>query len=141
MFTATNASLLASLRTNSHVLESTAANGGLTNTMGSRSERVLTRYDGLNPSVSGGRTPRFLRGKVSYSQKPGVSKTGYSYDELGRVAWMVQDITGLGVKTVDYLYDKTGAVQVLLAFIELAEKSSNCKQGVSSFQKRQILQQ
>ncbi len=35
----------------------------------------------------------------------------YSYDEQGRVEWMVQEITGLGVKTLDYRYGPTGQIQ------------------------------
>ena len=33
------------------------------------------------------------------------SQTFYSYDLYGRVQWMVQNLEGLGVKTIDYEYD------------------------------------
>ena len=57
-------------------------------------------------------------GKVSYSEKRNkagapLSRSWYSYDERGRVVWMVQDITGLGVKTVDYAYGPAGNVQLV----------------------------
>ena len=56
-----------------------------------------------------GRQQEFLRGAVSKTQNDQVT-TWYSYDEAGRVSWMVQKLTGLGVKTVDYKYDVTGKV-------------------------------
>ena len=37
--------------------------------------------------------------------------TWYSYDELGRVTWVVQDIAGVGVKPLDYTYDFSGNVR------------------------------
>ena len=38
----------------------------------------------------------------------------YSYDIYGRVKWLVQNISGLGVKTVDYSYDAvTGLVNIV----------------------------
>ncbi len=40
-----------------------------------------------------------------------ATATWYSYDVYGRIAWIVQDIEGLGVKTLDYSYDEiTGEV-------------------------------
>ena len=50
---------------------------------------------------------QFIAGNVSktYTDKPKTNTTWYSYDIYGRVTWMVQDIEGLGVKTIDYEYD------------------------------------
>lgn len=52
----------------------------------------------------------FLSGNVSKSYNA-IHTTWYSYDEQGRVAWMVQQIEGLGVKTIDYFYDHRGNVK------------------------------
>ena len=49
-------------------------------------------------------------GAVSYTQNAYVT-TWYSYDERGRVEWMLQDITGLGAKLVEYQYGPSGNVQ------------------------------
>ena len=96
---------------------------------GTVAEVVKTSYDRAvalpeDASVEG--PAQFLMGKVSYSEKlqlaeqadetfvlKSVSETWYSYDERGRVVWMVQDIAGLGVKTVDYTYGPVGNVQLV----------------------------
>ncbi len=83
----------------------------------------ISRWDRGKPT---GRTAQFLMGKVSYSEKlqsvaqpdgqlllEPVSKSWYSYDERGRVVWMVQEIAGLGVKSVDYAYNGQGNVRVM----------------------------
>ena len=87
---------------------------------GSTTDVVKTTYDRavILPDGITGRTAQFLMGKVSYSEKLSetgqpVSKSWYSYDERGRVTWMVQDIAGLGVKTVDYTYNGQGNVRVV----------------------------
>ncbi|UOY08636.1 hypothetical protein L0P88_08795 [Muricauda sp. SCSIO 64092] len=52
----------------------------------------------------------FVAGNVAHTSN-GQNKTWYSYDSYGRVKWLVQDIQGLGAKTVDYEYDPiTGLV-------------------------------
>jgi len=56
-----------------------------------------------------GRTQEFVLGAVTKTQNDNVT-TWYSYDELGRVTWVVQDIKGVGVKTLDYTYDFSGNV-------------------------------
>ena len=56
-----------------------------------------------------GRTQEFTLGAVAKTSNDQVT-TWYSYDELGRVAWVVQNITGVGVKTLDYTYDFSGNV-------------------------------
>ena len=55
------------------------------------------------------RKQQFVVGAVSKTKNDNVT-TWYSYDELGRVMWVVQDITGVGVKTLDYKYDFSGNV-------------------------------
>lgn len=56
----------------------------------------------------------FLSGNVSRTQND-QNTTYYSYDQYGRVAWLVQDISGLGVKTVEYEYHPvTGLVERVL---------------------------
>jgi RHS repeat-associated protein len=52
----------------------------------------------------------FVAGNVSktWTEKPNTTTTWYSYDVLGRVKWIVQEIPGLGcLKTIDYTYDPT----------------------------------
>lgn len=56
-----------------------------------------------------GRSQEFVLGAVAKTQNENVT-TWYSYDELGRVSWVVQDIRGVGVKTLDYQYDFSGNV-------------------------------
>lgn len=56
-----------------------------------------------------GNTQTFLYGQVSKTENANA-KTWYSYDEAGQLIWMKQDITGLGVKTIDYSYDYFGNV-------------------------------
>jgi RHS repeat-associated protein len=55
------------------------------------------------------RTQQFVLGAVSKTKNDNVT-TWYSYDELGRVSWVIQDIVGVGVKTLDYQYDFSGNV-------------------------------
>ncbi|TCK68078.1 YD repeat-containing protein, partial [Winogradskyella wandonensis] len=91
---------------------------------GVRKEQQFTEYDvpditGFNAtfnsgSASPGRyTHTFLAGNVSktYTKNPDTNTTWYSYDIYGRVRWIVQNIEGLGTKTIDYEYDyATGQV-------------------------------
>ncbi len=54
--------------------------------------------------------PTFLADNVAKTKNENTT-TYYSYDIYGRVKWLVQDIMGLGTKTIDYSYDPiTGAV-------------------------------
>jgi RHS repeat-associated protein len=59
------------------------------------------------------RVQEFVLGGVAKTQKTTqneVLTTWYSYDELGRLTWMVQEAPVIGVKTVDYTYDFNGNV-------------------------------
>jgi RHS repeat-associated protein len=95
------------------VLESTAADGGFT---GTREQQVQTVYDLADTNIPVQRTQRFVHGAVSMTSNANTT-AWYSYDERGRVEWMVQRINNLGnegVKTLDYRYGSTGAVQEVL---------------------------
>ena len=62
-----------------------------------------------NDAQLNGRHQEFVVGAVAKTQNENVT-TWYSYDELGRVTWVVQDVKGVGVKTLDYQYDFSGNV-------------------------------
>ncbi|GAA3647299.1 RHS repeat-associated core domain-containing protein [Flavivirga jejuensis] len=87
-------------------------------TASSKKEQQYTDYDDLESSdlsvlsgVTGNYSnPKFLAGNVAKTKNNNTT-TWYSYDVYGRVEWIVQDITGLGIKTIDYTYDPiTGVV-------------------------------
>lgn len=79
---------------------------------GTKSEVQSTVYDKLTATdlsfLSGVHSsygsPGFLAGNVAKTSNDN-STTYYSYDVYGRVTWMVQNIIGLGNKTIDYSYD------------------------------------
>ncbi len=70
-------------------------------------QRNFVTYD--EAATIDGRTQEFTSGAVSKTQNDNVT-TWYSYDELGRVIWVVQDIARLGHKALDYKYDFAGNV-------------------------------
>ncbi|MDC1265808.1 hypothetical protein N8009_03345 [Flavobacteriaceae bacterium] len=80
---------------------------------GTRSEQNFTQYDALAPNELSGLTglnaayhhPSFLATNVAKTWND-QNTTYYSYDIYGRVQWIVQNIVGLGVKTIDYRYDR-----------------------------------
>jgi RHS repeat-associated protein len=83
------------------------------NTTASRySDTTFIDYD-TSPSdfVSDGtRTIQHnLIGQVSRT-KNGNATTWYSYDEYGQLEWTMQNIIGLGIKTIDYMYQFLGNV-------------------------------
>ncbi len=49
----------------------------------------------------------FVDNAVSWTENE-QSKTWYSYDEQGRVKWMIKKLTGLMAKSIDYEYDFLG---------------------------------
>lgn len=51
----------------------------------------------------------FTYGQVTKTENANA-KTWYSYDEFGQLVWTKQYIAGLGIKTVDYVYDFLGNV-------------------------------
>ena len=79
-------------------------------------QRSLVWYDevfdanAIAPAAAlAGRRQEFTVGAVSKTRNDNVT-TWYSYDEQGRVTWTVQDIVGVGVKTLDYKYGNAGNV-------------------------------
>lgn len=71
-------------------------------------------YTLLGSSMVQNYIPTFLAGNVAKTHNDNTT-TYYSYDVYGRVKWIVQNITGLGVKTIDYEYDPiTGQVNRVL---------------------------
>ncbi|WP_340064258.1 RHS repeat-associated core domain-containing protein [Ascidiimonas aurantiaca] len=105
----------------SGVLVSTAfatANPDTSLPAGTRKEQQFTVFD--SPDIAGLSAAlgslsvhypaqSFVAGNVvkTYTQNPATATTWYSYDVYGRVVWMVQQIEGLGIKTIDYEYDAT----------------------------------
>jgi len=94
----------------------------------SKKEQHFTLYDevdatALNAALSASGissanyTQTFIASNVSktYTANPSTTTSWYSYDVYGRVQWIVQDIDGIGVKTIDYEYDfATGQVTKVL---------------------------
>ncbi|MDJ1501168.1 RHS repeat-associated core domain-containing protein [Xanthocytophaga agilis] len=87
------------------ILEDRTRSGGLDPVR--CSETTNTYYDIPATDVPGGRVQRFTLGAASKTSNVNVT-TWYSYDELGQKEWMIQDIAGLGVKIIDYRYDRNG---------------------------------
>ncbi|MEP5339994.1 MAG: HNH/ENDO VII family nuclease [Algibacter sp.] len=94
-------------------------------TSGTTKEQYFTVYDqpdtsamhaalsASSISTSNYSFQKFVASNVSktYTQNPVTSTSWYSYDVFGRVTWLIQNIEGLGTKTIDYTYDAiTGAV-------------------------------
>lgn len=72
-------------------------------------EQHFTEYDEVVATELSGfhedyQTPTFLAGSISKTQNDHTT-TYYSYDIYGRLEWLVQNIPGLGLKTIDYEYD------------------------------------
>ena len=85
---------------------------------GTKKEQHFTQYDmadALYEPLTNAGFPRpsyyykqkFIAGNVSktWTQNPDTNTTWYSYDAYGRVTWIIQDIEGLGLKTIHYGYD------------------------------------
>ncbi|MEO1049457.1 MAG: RHS repeat-associated core domain-containing protein [Bacteroidota bacterium] len=91
------------------ILESTAANGGIDGM--EAQDWVKTYYDAPDDDDNLIRNQAFIMGAVSYSENP-QTKTWYSYDELGRVTWMIQYVKELNKTfSLDYQYDFLGNVR------------------------------
>ena len=72
-------------------------------------DQVFTGTGASTERLLDGRTQKFINGAVTKTQNDQVT-TWYSYNDQGHVAWMVQNIAGLGGKTLDYTYDIAGNV-------------------------------
>lgn len=89
--------------------ENSAPDGGLT---GTKLSQVKTQYDLVNNSHGLGnylQDESFLKGAISFTENEN-GKTWYNYDAEGRLLWLVKEVAGLGIKTVDYTYDTKGNV-------------------------------
>jgi RHS repeat-associated protein len=93
----------------SDILESRAADGGLSG--GTKTDVMITYYDGENGTNTVPYTQDFVMGKVSCTEKTGDTKTWYSYDERGRLVWLAQSIPVIGTKKIEYAYTPTGGIK------------------------------
>lgn len=76
-------------------------------------ELIGTDLNYLSTVHSSYSSPTFLAGNVAKTSNANVTSY-YSYDIFGRLKWMVQNINGLGPKTIDYTYDNiTGEVTLV----------------------------
>ncbi|GGG59629.1 LamG-like jellyroll fold domain-containing protein [Hymenobacter glacieicola] len=74
------------------------------------SQRNTVWYDlPMQDAALNSRTQEFVLGAVAKTSN-GTNTTWYSYDEMGRVVWMVQTAPAVGTKMVDYTYDFLGNV-------------------------------
>jgi len=80
---------------------------------GTKKEQQFTEYDFIDANEISAlgihidyHMPSFLEGNVVKTSN-GENTTYYSYDIYGRTKWVVQNIIGLGVKTIDYEYDNS----------------------------------
>jgi RHS repeat-associated protein len=95
------------LKTNYTIIEDVTNTGGLPITS-NKYNWIKTKYDAEDNSHGlSGYTQTFLRNAISTTENTD-SKTWYSYDEQGRVKWVIKWINGLGYKTTDYEYDPEG---------------------------------
>lgn len=90
------------------LLEKRGSDDGLT--LVNKKEVHKTYYD--TPQAIGFEQS-FVRGRVSATEKVGVSKTCYSYDDLGRTKAVQKQLVNMGNKfiTMDYTYDHRGNVK------------------------------
>jgi RHS repeat-associated protein len=103
------------------ILDDNTVDGGLADDKGTKRFRIRTFYDFSGSLPVSDRVQRFLHGSVSYVERDDDASTTvdnittwYSYDERQRIEWMIQKIEGLGIKTIDYRYGPTGAVQEII---------------------------
>ncbi|WP_113614328.1 RHS repeat domain-containing protein [Chitinophaga flava] len=52
----------------------------------------------------------YLPGMISYTETSDGAKSWQNFNEEGLVTWLVQEIPGLGKKTIDYSYDFNGKI-------------------------------
>ncbi len=90
-------------KTNLPLLENTDVTGGLT--VGTKTDWVRTHYDlPDNSHGQSGYVQDFVDEAISWTENIN-SKTWYSYDQEGKVTWVIKWLNGLGYKTIDYTYD------------------------------------
>ncbi|TRX51857.1 hypothetical protein FNH22_23165 [Fulvivirga sp. M361] len=99
-----------------NILEITTENGGLPDKMingkPNKNDRTMTHFDipMQVQSLPDTMEQRFTHGAISWTKNKNVT-TFYSYDELGRIVWMLQEIDGLGDKLLEYRYSIFGSVR------------------------------
>lgn len=88
---------------------------------GTKSQVQITEYDFTDKTYDLGTrqaafaTQNFVAGNVAYTKNE-HSQTWYNYDIDGNVIWMVQDIVGLGTKTIEYFYNYTNGLVRLVRY-------------------------
>ena len=87
------------------LVEDRTPNGGLS--ASNCTQRNLVQYD--LPAADAPRPQEFVLGAVARTSNA-TTTTWYSYDALGRLAWLAQALPGVGTKIVDYTYDFNGNV-------------------------------
>ena len=87
------------------LVEDRTPSGGLSPT--NCTQRNLVQYD--LPAADAPRPQEFVLGAVARTSNAATT-TWYSYDALGRLAWLAQALLGVGMKIVDYTYDFNGNV-------------------------------
>jgi len=106
-----------SAKNNNTLLENTSVNGGLIS--GTKIDWSRTHYDIIDTSYGlSGYLQDNIENARSWTENEN-SKTWYSYDEQGKLVWMIKNVIGLGIKTVDYKYDYLGNV------VEVAYQKNN----------------
>ena len=95
----------------SNQFDNSNPNGSLP--VGIKKEQFITDYDFIdeNELLALGvhtdyQSPTFLESSVAKTYNDHIT-TYYSYDIYGRTKWVLQNINGLGVKTIDYEYDNS----------------------------------
>lgn len=94
-----------------NILENTESNGGLSVNFGTRYDVIKTVYDVPVAGTSIGQA--FLRGKPSYTERVGETKSWFSYDERGRTVSMARYYPGLGEKVINYEYATNGNISLV----------------------------
>ena len=87
------------------LVEDRTPSGGLS--ASNCTQRNLVQYD--LPATDAPRPQEFVLGAVARTSNA-TTTTWYSYDALGRLAWLAQALPGVGTKIVDYTYDFNGNV-------------------------------
>ncbi|MEX0313724.1 MAG: RHS repeat-associated core domain-containing protein [Allomuricauda sp.] len=100
------------------------ANPDTTLPSGTKKEQQFTTYDiaddttlatALGSRSNDYPSQSFVAGNVAHTANA-ISETWYAYDVYGRVKWLVQNIQGLGAKTLDYTYHPTTGVVTEVIF-------------------------
>lgn len=96
----------ADVKANYDLIENTNADGGLIG--GTKTDWSRMHYDLIdNAHGLSNYEQDFVENNVSWTENANY-KTWYSYDEQGRVVWIIKQLAGLGTKTIDYSYDFLG---------------------------------